>query len=55
MLGFIAIDHPDAEIGERALSGTRTSRRRMALAYGQDFYPCGIDTFWPSPALMRAT
>lgn len=49
MLGYFAIDHADAGKDERELSWyADLQAKEAALAYGQDFDLCRVDTFWPN-------
>jgi hypothetical protein len=49
MLGSFAIDHAEAGMDERELSWyADLPAKEAALAYGQDFGLCRVDTFWPS-------
>lgn len=52
MLGYFAIDRADAGMDERELSWyTDLPPSDAALAHGQDFDPCRVDSFWPTPGL----
>jgi hypothetical protein len=56
MLSFFAIDHAEAGMDERELGWyTELPAKDAAVAYGQDFDLCRVDTFWPSPGLRRPT
>lgn len=56
MLGFFAINHTDAGMDERELSWyADLPAKDAALAYGQDFDLCRVDTIWPHPGLVRLT
>jgi hypothetical protein len=56
MLCFFAIDHADAGMDERELSWyADLPPDDAALAYGQDFDLCRIDTLWPSAGLRRTS
>ena len=54
MLGFFAIDHADAGMDERELSWyADLPAKDAALAYGEDFDLCRVDTFWRSSRMKR--
>lgn len=56
MLGYFAIDHADAGMDERELSWyADLPPDDAALACGQDFDLCRVDTFWPSPGVRHST
>jgi hypothetical protein len=56
MVCYFAIDHADAGMDERELSWyADLPPDDAALAYGQDFDLCRIDTFWPSAGLRRTS
>lgn len=56
MLGFFAIDHAEAGMGDRELSWhADLPPSDAALAYGRGFDLCRVDTFWPSPGLRQTT
>lgn len=56
MLGYFAIDHADAGMDAGELSWyADLPPNDAALAYGQDFDLCRVDTFWPSPGLRRTS
>lgn len=49
MLAFYAIDHVDAGMEEKELGWYRDlPPREAALAYGEDYELCRVDTFWPA-------
>jgi hypothetical protein len=55
MLGFFAIDHAEAGMDEKELGWyADLPAKDAALAYGQDFELCRVDTFWPSAGLRTA-
>jgi hypothetical protein len=48
MLGFFAIDHAEAGMDKEELGWyAHLPAKDAALAYGQDFDLCRVDTFWP--------
>lgn len=54
MLSFFAIDHAEAGMDDKELGWyADLPAKDAALAYGQDFDLCRVDTFWPSPGLRR--
>lgn len=54
MVGFFAIDHADAGMDEKELGWyADLPAKDAALAYGQDFDLCRVDTFRPSSGLRR--
>jgi len=56
MLCFFAIDHADAGMDERELSWyADLPPSDAALAYGQDFGLCRVDSFWPTSGLRTRT
>lgn len=48
MLDFFAIDHAEAGMDRKELGWyADLPAKDAALAYGQDFDLCRVDTFWP--------
>lgn len=48
MLGFFAIDHADAGMDQCLLECySDLPAREAALAFGEDYELCRVDTFWP--------
>ncbi len=53
MLGFFAIDHADAGMDQCLLECySDLPAREAALAFGEDYELCRVDTFWPPPRLV---
>lgn len=56
MLGLYAIDHAEAGMDGKELEWyCDLPAREAALAYGEDFDLCRVDTFWPPPGLRMAS
>lgn len=56
MVGFFAIDHAEAGMGREELGWySDLPAKEAALAFGEDFELCRVDTFWPPPGLRRAS
>lgn len=52
MLKFFAIDHADAGMDQSLLECYQDlDASEAALAYGEDYDLCRVDTFWPPPGL----
>lgn len=53
MFGFFAIDHADAGMDQLLLECySDLPAREAALAFGEDYELCRVDTFWPPPRLV---
>lgn len=49
MLGFFAIDHAEAGMDSTELARyCNMPPREAALAYGEDYDLCRVDTYWPA-------
>lgn len=56
MLGFFAIDHADAGLDLCLLECySDLPATEAALAFGEDYELCRVDTFWPPPRLVLSS
>lgn len=56
MLSFFAIDHADAGMNQFLLECySDLPAREAALAFGEDYELCRVDTFWPPQGLALSS